>query len=77
MLGAVEAALSADPGLFLPVDRREFARSLNAGGRALEPEAFNRLLDEGRRLTLGQAVALYPESDLAARLQLTDNREVR
>ena len=77
MLGAVEAALSANPTLFLPVDRREFTRSLNAGRVALGPEAFDRLLDEGRRLTLGQAVALYPESDLAGMLHWTDNLEVR
>ena len=30
MLGAVEAARSADPGLFLPVDQRELARSFKA-----------------------------------------------
>jgi predicted ATPase len=77
MLGAVEAALATDPGLFLLVDQHEFARSLEAAHNALAPEQVLQFLEEGRRLSLAQALALFPDLDLLSRMQLLDGPRVR
>ena len=77
MLGAIDAALSAHPGLFLPVDKRELARSHATVQETLAPDSFSRLLEEGRQISLAEAVALFPGSDLFGRLQLKEKPEVR
>ena len=75
MLGAVEGALSADPGLFLPVDRRTLSRTLEAARGIVDGERYGRLLEEGRRLSLTQGLARFSASDSLSRLRLTSLRD--